>query len=70
MEQKVQEWLVSIVGGDKHAEFSKYLQDGCVLSKIMTAIVFNSVPNENIEAKGGSNPELERVNNVIFEMHR
>ena len=38
--------------------------------RVMTSIVFNSVPMEDIEANWGSNPGLDRVKSVIREIKR
>ena len=49
-----------------------FFRDATVLSKVMTAIVFNSVPIEDIEDKeqGGTNNDMSRTKTLIMEMMR
>jgi len=67
-------------------DYELYIQDGSVISKylmklfnyinytrlfrVMTSIVFNSVPMEDIEQNWGCNPSLDRVRSVIREIKR
>ncbi len=47
-------------------------RDATILSKLMTAIVFNSVPMEDISDKeeGGTNNDISRTKTLIMEMMR
>ena len=49
-----------------------FFRDATILSKVMTAIVFNSVPMEDIEDKeqGGTNNDVSRTKTLIREMMR
>ena len=39
-------------------------------SRVMTSIVFNSVPLEDIDQTGGCNPSLDRIKSLIREIRR
>jgi len=64
-------WIEEVTDVRKHpSDLEHWLQDGSVLSKLMSNIVFNSTPKEDEDEKEGCRPEVERVKSVIFEMHR
>jgi len=48
LEHKVLQWIMSIIHEQPTQDYDHFIQDGSVLSKVMTSIVFNSVPLEQI----------------------
>jgi len=70
LEHAVLQWIMSIVHEKPTADFDSFIQDGSILSKVMTSIVFNSVPFDAIDDNWGVNPALERVKTVIREVRR
>lgn len=69
LEAKVLEWIGIIIREQPPLgqKYEHYLQDGVVLSKLITAIVYNSVPQEDIDDKVPT-PDVERIKEVIREM--
>jgi len=70
LELKVVDWIESVLGERPTKSYESFIQDGRVISKIMTRIVFNSVPMEEIETTWGSKPEISRVKTLIREIKR
>lgn len=70
LEHKVLQWIMSIVNEKPTTDYEHFIQDGSILSKVMTSIVFNSVPVEDIDANWGTNPALDRTKAVIREIRR
>jgi len=70
LEQKVLQWIKSVVHERPTSDYDSFIQDGSILSKVMTSIVFNSVPLEQIDDNWGTNPALDRVKAVIREIKR
>merc|ERR1711997_219083 len=70
LEQKVINWISSVIDERPTTDYEHFIQDGSVLSRVMTAIVFNSVPLEEISCDWGSNPSLSRVRSLIREIKR
>ncbi|XP_040563235.1 uncharacterized protein [Lepeophtheirus salmonis] len=70
MEEKVLRWIALILEEKPTKNFDKLIQDGSVLSKVMTSIVFNSVPLEDIDISWGTNPAHDRVKKLISEMSK
>ena len=70
LERKVLQWIMSIVHEEPSTDYDRFIQDGSVLSKVMTNIVFNSVPLDTIDDNWGVNPALDRVKTVIREIRR
>ena len=70
LERKVLQWIMSIVQEEPSTDYDRFIQDGSVLSKVMTNIVFNSVPLDTIDDNWGVNPALDRVKTVIREIRR
>jgi len=70
LERKVLQWIMSIVNEEPSTDYDRFIQDGSILSKVMTSIVFNSVPLEQIDDCWGVNPALDRVKAVIREIRR
>lgn len=70
LEQKVLQWIVSLIQEKPTTDYDHFIQDGSVLSKVMTSIVFNSVPLEQIDDNWGTNPAMDRVKTVIREIRR
>eukprot|EP00096_Caligus_rogercresseyi_P010135 TRINITY_DN358_c0_g1_i2.p1 TRINITY_DN358_c0_g1~~TRINITY_DN358_c0_g1_i2.p1 ORF type:complete len:168 (-),score=32.18 TRINITY_DN358_c0_g1_i2:227-730(-) len=68
MEEKVYKWITSILAEKPKKEFERYIQDGSALSRVMTSIVFNSVPLEDIDVSWGTNPAYDRTKILIKEM--
>ena len=61
---------MSIVHEKPTKDYDTFIQDGSILSKVMTSIVFNSVPVDTIEDNWGTNPALDRVKTVLREIRR
>jgi len=61
---------MSIVHEEPTTDYDRFIQDGSILSKVMTSIVFNSVPLDTIDDNWGVNPAMERVKVVIREIRR
>jgi hypothetical protein len=53
LEHKVLQWIMSIIHEKPVKDYDHFIQDGSVLSKVMTSIVFNSVPLEQIDDNWG-----------------
>jgi len=70
LERKVLQWIMSIVHEEPTTDYDRFIQDGSVLSKVMTSIVFNSVALDQIDDNWGVNPALDRVKAVIREIRR
>ena len=70
LELKVIDWIESVLGERPLMSYESFIQDGKVIGRVMTSIVFNSVPMEDIEAEWGANPALNRVNGLIKEIKR
>eukprot|EP00095_Tigriopus_kingsejongensis_P010301 maker-scaffold148_size310697-snap-gene-1.18 protein:Tk10301 transcript:maker-scaffold148_size310697-snap-gene-1.18-mRNA-1 annotation:"PREDICTED: myophilin-like" len=70
LENKVLKWIMSVINEEANTDYDHFIQDGSVLSKVMTSIVFNSVPMEDIDQTWGSNPAHDRVTAVIREIKR
>ena len=70
LERKVLNWILSIVHEEPSTDFDRFIQDGSILSKVMTSIVFNSVPLDSIDDNWGVHPALDRVKTVIREIRR
>ncbi|XP_059085964.1 uncharacterized protein LOC131882732 isoform X2 [Tigriopus californicus] len=70
LENKVLKWIMSVINEEPNTDYDHFIQDGSVLSKVMTSIVFNSVPMEDIDQSWGSNPAHDRVTAVIREIRR
>lgn len=70
LEHKVLQWIMSIVHEEPTTDYDRFIQDGSILSKVMTSIVFNSVPLDTIDDNWGVNPAMERVKVVIREIRR
>jgi len=70
LERKVLQWIMSIVHEEPATDYDRFIQDGSILSKVMTSIVFNSVPLDTIDDNWGVNPALDRVKTVIREIRR
>lgn len=70
LEHKVLQWIMSIIHEQPSQDYDHFIQDGSVLSKVMTSIVFNSVPLEQIDDNWGVNPVKDRVKAVIREIRR
>lgn len=70
LEQKVLQWIVSLVKVKPTTDYDHFIQDGSILSRVMTHIVFNSVPLEQIDDNWGTHPVLDRVKSVIREIKR
>ena len=64
------QWIMSIVHEKPAADYDTFIQDGSVLSKVMTNIVFNSVPIDSIDDNWGTSPVLDRIKTVIREIRR
>merc|ERR1712066_59139 len=70
LERKVLQWIMSIVHEEPTTDYDGFIQDGSILSKVMTSIVFNSVALDQIDDNWGMNPALDRVKAVIREIRR
>ena len=64
------QWIMTIVHEKPSGDYDTFIQDGSVLSRVMTSIVFNSVPMDTIEDNWGTDPVLDRINTVIREIRR
>ena len=53
LERKVLQWIMSIVHEEPRTDYDSFIQDGSILSRVMTSIVFNSVPLDSIEDNWG-----------------
>ena len=47
------QWIMSIVHEEPTTDYDRFIQDGSVLSKVMTSIVFNSVALDQIDDNWG-----------------
>jgi len=70
LELKVVDWIESVLGERPYKSYESFIQDGRIISRVMTSIVFNSVPMEEIETTWGSQPQVARVKTVIREIKR
>jgi len=70
LEHAVLQWIMTIVHEKPTDDYDTFIQDGSILSKVMTSIVFNSVPIETTEDNWGTNPVLDRIKTVIRELKR
>jgi len=70
LEQKVINWISSVVDERPTTDYEHFIQDGSVLSRVMTSIVFNSVPLEEIGCDWGANPGVSRIRALIREIKR
>lgn len=70
LEQKVINWISSVIDERPSTDYEHFIQDGSILSRVMTSIVFNSVPLEEIGRDWGSNPALSRIRALIREIRR
>jgi len=70
LEHKVLQWIMTIVHEKPTTDYDRFIQDGSILSKVMTSIVFNSVPLEQVDDNWGVNPAMDRVKVVIREIRR
>ena len=53
LEQRVLQWIVSVVHEKPSTDYETFIQDGSILSRVMVNIVFNSVPLEQIDDNWG-----------------
>ena len=53
LEHKVLQWIMSVVHEKPNSDYETFIQDGSILAKVMTSIVFNSVPLEQIDDNWG-----------------
>ena len=49
LEQKVLQWIISVVDEKPKTDYDKFIQDGSILGKLMTRIVLNSVPLDQVD---------------------
>jgi len=70
LEEKVMRWITGILQVEPTTDYEHFIRDGSVLSKVMTSIVFNSVPIEDIDQTGGCNPSFDRIKSLIREIRR
>jgi len=70
LELKVIDWIESVLGERPLKSYESFIQDGRVISRVMTSIVFNSVPMEDINTTWGSQPQVGRVKSLIREIKR
>jgi len=70
LEHKVLQWIMTIVHEKPTTDYDRFIQDGSILSKVMTSIIFNSVPLEQVDDNWGVNPAMDRVKVVIREIRR
>lgn len=70
LELKVVDWIESVLGERPLTSYESFIQDGRVISRVMTSIVFNSVPMEDINADWGASPNIDRVKSLIREIKR
>lgn len=70
LEHKVLQWIMSIIHEQPSTDYEHFIQDGSVLSKVMTSIVFNSVPLEVCNDQWGTNFAQNRIKTVIRELRR
>lgn len=70
LEQKVINWISSVIDERPTTDYEHFIQDGSILSRVMTSIVFNSVPLEEISCDWGSNPALHRIKSLVREIKR
>jgi hypothetical protein len=70
LEQKVVNWISSVIDERPTTDYEHFIQDGSVLARVMTSIVFNSVPLEEIGCDWGSNPGISRIRALIREIKR
>ena len=47
------QWIMSIVHEEPATDYDRFIQDGSILSKVMTSIVFNSVALDQIDDNWG-----------------
>merc|ERR1712087_999692 len=70
LEQKVVNWISSVIDERPLTDYEHFIQDGSVLCRVMTSIVFNSVPLEDIGCDWGANPALSRIRSLVREIKR
>jgi len=70
LEIKVIDWIESVLGERPLTSYEDFIKDGKVISRVMTSIVFNSVPIHDIDCNWGMNPALDRVKSLIREIKR
>jgi len=70
LEHKVLQWIMSIIHEQPSTDYEHFIQDGSVLSKVITSIVFNSVPLEVCNDQWGTNFAQNRIKTVIREIRR
>jgi len=70
LEHAVLQWIMTIVHEKPSTDYDTFIQDGSILSKVMTSIVFNSVPLDTTDDNWGANPVLDRIKTVIRELKR
>merc|ERR1712192_125013 len=70
LEHAVLQWIMTIVHEKPSGDYDTFIQDGSILSKVMTSIVFNSIPLETTDDNWGANPVLDRIKTVIRELRR
>ena len=47
------QWIMNIVHEEPATDYDRFIQDGSILSKVMTSIVFNSVALDQIDDNWG-----------------
>ena len=67
LEHKVLQWIMSIVHEEPTTDYDRFIQDGSILSKVMTSIVFNSVPLDTIDDNWGVVSPLNLLSSSIKE---
>jgi len=70
LEQKVINWISNMIDERPTTDYEHFIQDGSILSRVMTSIVFNSVPLEEIGCDWGANPGVSRIRALIREIKR
>jgi len=70
LELKVIDWIESVLGERPLTSYEDFIKDGRIIGRLMTSIVFNSVPMEDVNATWGSNPSHTRVKSIIREIKR
>ena len=56
---------MSIVNEEPSTDYDRFIQDGSILSKVMTSIVFNSVPLEQIDDNWGM---VSQVSYIVIQL--
>jgi len=70
LEIKVIDWIESVLGERPTTSYEEFIRDGRIIARVMTSIVFNSVPMHDIDCDWGINPALDRVKALIREIKR